>query len=150
MKADDGAELVTRCRRSGDAEVVSWHKTFDSARVRVSQMRKSTRWSSLPLTLTAAKTSRIFDGVEYEAAVFARYSAVPGDGELLEGRMEVDVDLSAMPEEQYWAFLNGVSAVLEAQDAGESGGVVTVPAEFVRFRHVLDSESDDNNGGLDG
>lgn len=137
MKVKDAAvaaeedALVMKLREApGSEEIVSYHTTYEAAKVRASQMRRSAKWSSLPLALRPAKTTEDDPNFgDYDGVVLATYTGHPPDG-TLRGRVVFELDIEEMDMEERKAFGREVAKGIR------EGGSLELPARFVRARHI--------------
>jgi len=89
----------------GRLEPVSFHDTKRAAQIRVAQMRKTKKWATVPLGLTAAEAPDNPDG--YGGVVYAYWTGVADDGEFPEP--VVTLDLTVLSKEEFAEIFRGWS-----------------------------------------
>lgn len=123
--------LLEKLASNPDQEyVVSMHATYSAAKTRASQMRRSSKWSKLPVSLRAVRTPADMEDVDgFEGLVLAQYTGVVPDG-TARGRMVACLDLKAMPADEVDELIGRVVAAYEIQ-ADE----LEIPIGYLRIRH---------------
>lgn len=135
--AQETGALVERLREYGGEEEVSRHRTYDAARVRVSQMRRSPKWQSLPLRLRASRIPESHPlADQFGGVVYAQFSDAPDDGEP-HGTLVAELALGLMSDEQIKEFLVACARACTAALEGHSSAELPLPLQFLEYRQEL-------------